>query len=147
MSTVSTSVTSAATIILTDYYKPLVKNASERRQVYVLRLSSVLVGIIGIFVAIAMLSVESIIDAWWKLSSIFSGGMLGLFLLGIMPRRIHRWAALAGCVAGIAVIAWISLAGLYDLPGIHLHEYLAIVLGTTTIFVVGFLLTLLVKRH
>ena len=147
MSTVSTSVTSAATIILTDYYKPLVKNASERRQVYVLRLSSVLVGIIGIFVAIAMLSVESIIDAWWKLSSIFSGGMLGLFLLGIMPRRIHRWAALAGCVAGIAVIAWISLAGLYDLPGIHLHEYLAIVLGTTTIFVVGFLLTLLVRRH
>ena len=147
MSTVSTSVTSAATIILTDYYKPLVKNASERRQVYVLRLSSVLVGIIGIFVAIAMLSVESIIDAWWKLSSIFSGGMLGLFLLGIMPRRIHRWAALVGCVAGIAVIAWISLAGLYDLPGIHLHEYLAIVLGTTTIFVVGFLLTLLVKRH
>ncbi len=147
MSTVSTSVTSAATIILTDYYKPLVKNASERRQVYVLRLSSVLVGIIGIFVAIAMLSVESIIDAWWKLSSIFSGGMLGLFLLGIMPRRIHRWAALAGCVVGIAVIAWISLAGLYDLPGIHLHEYLAIVLGTTTIFVVGFLLTLLVKRH
>ena len=123
------------------------KNASERRQVYVLRLSSVLVGIIGIFVAIAMLSVESIIDAWWKLSSIFSGGMLGLFLLGIMPRRIHRWAALAGCVAGITVIAWISLAGLYDLPGIHLHEYLAIVLGTTTIFVVGFLLTLLVKRH
>ena len=106
-----------------------------------------LVGIIGIFVAIAMLSVESIIDAWWKLSSIFSGGMLGLFLLGIMPRRIHRWAALAGCVAGIAVIAWISLAGLYDLPGIHLHEYLAIVLGTTTIFVVGFLVTLLVKRH
>ncbi len=147
MSTVSTSVTSAATIILTDYYKPLAKKASERRQVFVLRLSSVVVGIIGIFVAIAMLSVESIIDAWWKLSSIFSGGMLGLFLLGIMPQRIGKTAALLGCVAGIAVIAWISLAGLYDLPGIHLHEYLAIVLGTTTIFLVGFLLTLLVKRR
>lgn len=143
MSTVSTSVTSAATIILTDYYKPLVKRSSERRDVMVLRLSSCIVGVIGIIVAIAMLSVESIIDAWWKLSSIFSGGMLGLFLLGILPRRIGRWAALIGCVAGIAVIAWISLAGLYDLPGIHLHEYLAIVLGTTTIFIVGFLLSLL----
>ena len=143
MSTVSTSVTSSATIILTDYYKPLVKRSSERRDVMVLRLSSCIVGVIGIIVAIAMLSVESIIDAWWKLSSIFSGGMLGLFLLGILPRRIGRWAALIGCVAGIAVIAWISLAGLYDLPGIHLHEYLAIVLGTTTIFIVGFLLSLL----
>ena len=146
MSTVSTSVTSAATIILTDYYKPLVKRSSERRDVMVLRLSSCIVGIIGIIVAIAMLSVESIIDAWWKLSSIFSGGMLGLFLLGILPRRIGRWAALIGCVAGIVVIAWISLAGLYDLPGIHLHEYLAIVLGTTTIFIVGFLLSLLAHK-
>ena len=146
MSTVSTSVSSAATIILTDYYKPLANHPTERRQVFVLRLSSVIVGVIGIFVAIAMLRVESIIDAWWKLSSIFSGGMLGLFLLGIMPRRINNMAALAGCVAGIAVIAWISLAGLYDLPGIHLHEYLAIVLGTTTIFVTGFLLSFLARN-
>ena len=92
-----------------------------------------------------MLSVESIIDAWWTLSSIFSGGMLGLFLLGILPRRIGQWAALAGCIAGIAVIAWISLAGLYDLPGLHLHEYLAIVLGTTTIFLTGFLLSYVLR--
>ena len=146
MSTVSTSVTSAATIILTDYVKPFSKRSSERRDVMVLRLSSCIVGIIGIIVAIAMLSVESIIDAWWKLSSIFSGGMLGLFLLGILPRHIGKWAAFIGCLAGIAVIAWISLAGLYDLPGIHLHEYLAIVLGTTTIFVVGFLMTYVIKR-
>ena len=146
MSTVSTSVTSAATIILTDYYKPLVKKSSEWRDLFVLRLSSCLVGIIGIAIAIAMLSVESIIDAWWKLSSIFSGGMLGLFLLGIMPRRIGKIPALLGCVCGIAVIAWISLAATIDLPGLHLHEYLAIVVGTTSIFVVGFLLSYLWKK-
>ena len=43
------------------------------------------------------------------------------------------------------VIAWISLAEMWSLPGVHLHPYLAIVLGTTTIFLVGFLLTLLIK--
>ena len=152
MSTVSTSVTSAATIILTDYYKPLSKKVrarngeeSRRRDLFVLRLSSVVVGVLGIVVAIAMLSVESIIDAWWKLSSIFSGGMLGLFLLGYMARRTNRVAAIVGCVCGVAVIAWISLAGLWNLPGIHLHEYLAIVLGTAVIFLVGFLLTYLWK--
>ncbi len=146
MSTVSTSVTSAATIILTDYYKPLVKTSSERREVFVLRLSSCLVGIIGIVIAIAMLSVESIIDAWWKLSSIFSGGMLGLFLLGILPRNIGKAAALLGCICGIFVIAWISLAATMELPGPHLHEYLAIVLGTTTIFIVGFLISYLWRK-
>ena len=145
MSTVSTSVTSAATIILTDYYKPFVKGREDRHHVAVLRISSVVVGVLGSIVAIAMLSVESIIDAWWTLSSIFSGGMLGLFLLGCLSRRISRVAAFVGCVCGVLVIGWISLAGLWNLPGIHLHEYLAIVLGTTTIFVVGFLLTLLLK--
>ncbi len=145
MSTVSTSVTSAATIILTDYFKPFFRGATDRHHLAVLRISSVVAGVLGIIVAIAMLSVESIIDAWWTLSSIFSGGMLGLFLLGCIPQRINRWAALAGCICGVAVIAWISLADLWQLPGIHLHSYLAIVLGTTVIFLVGFMATLFIK--
>ena len=146
MSTVSTSVTSAATIVLTDYFKPFFPHATNRHHLAVLRISSVVVGVLGIIVAIAMLSVESIIDAWWKLSSIFSGGMLGLFLLGCIPLKINRMAALVGCICGVAVIAWISLAGLWNLPGLHLHEYLAIVLGTSTIFLIGFLATLAARR-
>ena len=160
MSTVSTSVTSAATIILTDYARPFFLKAREERdhlphheperhqrlELAVVRLSSVAVGVLGIIVAIAMLSVESIIDAWWTLSSIFSGGMLGLFLLGCVPQKINRLAALIGCVVGVIVIAWISLADLWQLPGVHLHAYLAIVLGTCTIFLTGFLLTFLLRK-
>jgi len=159
MSTVSTSVTSAATIILTDYVRPFFRKVrryggagargyedSQRRlELAIVRLSSFGVGILGACVAIAMLSVESIIDAWWTLSSIFSGGMLGLFLLGCISQKINRTAALLGCICGIIVIAWISLADLWHLPGIHLHPYLAIVLGTTVIFLVGFLATYLIR--
>ena len=160
MSTVSTSVTSAATIILTDYVRPFFLKARkvtdrlrhhdpedhhkhQKLELAVVRFSSFGVGMLGACVAIAMLSVESIIDAWWTLSSIFSGGMLGLFLLGCIPQKINRLAAFLGCVAGIVVIAWISLASMWDLPGIHLHPYLAIVLGTTVIFLTGFLVTFL----
>ena len=147
MSTVSTSVTSAATIILTDYMRPFFLKTKHRKlELVIVRLSSFGIGILGAVVAIAMLSVESIIDAWWTLSSIFSGGMLGLFLLGCVPQRISRTAALLSCIAGVMVIAWISLAEMWHLPGPHLHPYLAIVLGTTTIFVVGFLLTYLLFR-
>ena len=147
MSTVSTSVTSAATILLTDYVRPFfLKTRRQKLELAIVRLSSFGVGILGACVAIAMLSVESIIDAWWTLSSIFSGGMLGLFLLGCIPARINRIAAFIGCIAGIVVIAWISLASMWNLPGIHLHPYLAIVLGTTVIFLVGFLATFLWHR-
>ena len=163
MSTVSTSVTSAATIILTDYVRPFFLKARavtdklrhhdpashhqhQRLELAIVRLSSFGVGLLGACVAIAMLSVESIIDAWWTLSSIFSGGMLGLFLLGCIPQTINRWAALLGCIAGVLVIGWVSMAAMWDLPGIHLHPYLAIVLGTCTIFLTGFLATLALKN-
>jgi SSS family solute:Na+ symporter len=147
MSTVSTSVTSAATILLTDYVRPFfLKTRRQKLELAIVRFSSFGVGMLGACVAIAMLSVESIIDAWWTLSSIFSGGMLGLFLLGCIPARINRTAAFIGCIAGIVVIAWISLASMWNLPGIHLHPYLAIVLGTTVIFLVGFLATFLWHR-
>ena len=151
MSTISTSVTSAATVIYTDYVQPYASHrstlTSHPSPLATLRLASLAVGILGTVTAIAMLGVQSIVDAWWILSSIFSGGMLGLFLLGILPRHIGRDSALAGCLAGIAVIAWISLAGILDLPGPHLHEYLAIVLGTTTIFCTGFLAALLARSN
>ena len=36
--------------------------------------------------ALAMMGVKSILDAW-KISGVFAGGMLGLFLLGFISRR------------------------------------------------------------
>ncbi len=146
MSTVATSITSSSTIILTDYVKLFTKKKDDKRDVRILKLTSAVVGVLGIFVAIAMIGVKSIIDAWWTLSSIFSGGMLGLFLLGYCSRRSGKVQAIVGTICGVLVIAWISLAGQLNLPGTHLHGYLAIVLGTMTIFVVGFLLTVLAGK-
>lgn len=145
MSTVATSVTSSSTIILTDYYKRVRKHATDKEQLYVLKVSSVLVGMAGIAVALAMLNVDSILDAWWKLSSIFSGGMLGLFLLGYCVRKARNADAFIGVVCGVIVIGWISAAQWLGLPSSGIHEYMAIVLGTTVIFLVGFLLTHCVK--
>jgi len=140
MSTVATSITSASTVILNDYYRRLRPHASDRRQMFVLKLSGVVIGVLGIGVSLALLSVDSILDAWWKLSSIFSGGMLGLFLLGYMSRRVRNVDAAVGVVCGVIVIGWISAAQWLGLPSTGIHQYLAIVLGTITIFLVGFLM-------
>ncbi len=115
---------------------------SDREHLLVLKLSSVVVGLLGIIVALALVNVDSILDAWWKLSSIFSGGMLGLFLLGYLSRCARGVHAICGVLSGLLVIAWISAWHWLGLPDPGLHEYLAIVLGTTTIFVVGFTLSL-----
>lgn len=134
MSTVSTSLNSGATIILSDFYQRFSKKAvSDKSSMRVLYIASAAIGVFGIVTGVAMMQVKSALDAWWALSSIFSGGMLGLFLLGYFAKKATNAHAFAGVIAGIVVIFWITFAD--DLP---LHTNLAIVLGTMAIFIVGF---------
>lgn len=133
MSTIATSVTSSSTIILTDYYQRFRKHAGNRERMLVLKLSSVGVGVAGILVAFAFMSVQSALDAWWALASIFSGGMLGLFLLGYISRKARNFDAVLGVVCGVILVCWIVMISPF------VHANLAIVFGTLLIFLVGFL--------
>ncbi|MBQ6253370.1 MAG: sodium:solute symporter [Bacteroidales bacterium] len=144
MSTVSTSVNSSATIFFTDFYSRLAKGSGAKgSEMKVLYLSSAVVGVAGILVGLAMQRINGVLDAWWKLSSIFSGGMLGLFLLALVCRKPVKAAAMVAVACGLAVIAWMSL----PVFGSPIHTYLTIVFGTTTIFLVGFLLTRLMSKN
>jgi SSS family solute:Na+ symporter len=107
----------------------------------ILYTGSALIGVTGIITGLAMTKVKSALDAWWALSSIFSGGMLGLFLLGYLSKKATNVHAFAGVLAGIVVISWITFSPEY-FPS-TLHTNMAIVLGTTSIFVVGFALVAL----
>lgn len=155
MSTISTSLNSTATIILTDYYQRFFrKDVSDKTSMTVLYFASVVMGSLGIFAALAMTQVKSALDAWWALSSIFSGGMLGLFLLGYFSKKARNFEAAMGVIVGVLVICWVSLSPSYFTEGVlihfksSLHANLAIVVGTTAIFVVGFFLgNLLNKRR
>ena len=140
MSTIATSVTSSSTIILTDYYQRFRKHAGNRERMLVLKLSSVGVGVAGILVAFAFMSVQSALDAWWALASIFSGGMLGLFLLGYISRKARKFDAVLGVVCGVILVCWIVIS-----PFVHAN--LAIVFGTLLIFLVGFLSANLLNKR
>jgi SSS family solute:Na+ symporter len=153
MSTVSTGLNSSATVILTDFFKlPPEHPETERKSMLVLYLSSFIFSVLAIIIAVAMINVQSALDAWWKLASIFSGGMLGLFLLGFLAPKVKNTAAIIGVVAGVLVIGWMSLSPViftteemvkYASP---FHSYLSIVFGTMAIFIVGFLLGNVVNK-
>lgn len=149
MSTISTSFNSSATVFLTDYYnKYFTKDASDKKRMQVLYISSIIISILGIGIAIAMINVKSALDAWWKLSSIFSGGMLGLFLLGIFSKTKNTKGAIIGMIAGILVILWLTFSETIfgkDSVGASFHTYLTIVFGTIAIFLVGFLVSIIMK--
>ncbi|AGA80688.1 sodium:solute symporter [Echinicola vietnamensis] len=151
MSTVSTSVNSSATVLLSDFYKKYInKSASDKQAMGVLFLTSFVMGGASIVVGLAFNGVSSALDAWWALSSIFSGGILGLFLLGLIAKHVSGKMAGIGVLVGVLAISWMSLSpwlltgtGMEDYQN-TLHTNLTIVLGTVTIFVVGFVASNLV---
>jgi len=138
MSTIATSINSSATIILSDFYQRLKKNKSDSKDMKVLYFSSFFVGTVGIVVGLLMMRVSGVLDAWWKLASIFSGGMLGLFLLGLVCKNIKKTYSIIAVCLGLAVIVCLTIFPIF-------HTYLTIVFGTTVIFLTGFLLTCLVR--
>jgi solute:Na+ symporter, SSS family len=100
-------------------------------------------------VGIAMINTKSALDTWWKFASIFSGGVLGLFLLGAFTAIQNVTAAVLGVLSGLLIIILMTLSSLYSesFPFWNqFHSYLAIVFGTCTIFIVGFVLGSLIFR-
>jgi len=147
MSTISTSYNSSATIFLTDFYEKYTRrNQSEKNKMIILYIATGTMGIIGMLIAIAMINVKSTLDTWWKLASIFSGGILGLFLLGAFTKAKNVVGAIVGVLIGLSIIVWLSLSTIFlgpDALGNQFHTYLTIVFGTSAIFIVGFLFGLL----
>ncbi len=148
MSSIDTSLNSSSTVILIDIYKRHIRpDAGERESMVVLYTATTLMGVIAMGVAIALIGVKSVLDAYWTLASILAGGLLGLFLLGLISRRAGQPAAVAGVVAGIAAVLWMTLPNLeqFGVPAlpdalqVPLHATLALVVGTMTVFLVGLL--------
>ena len=153
MSTISTSINSTATIILSDYYnRYLNKEANEKSSMIALYASSLIFGLLSVMIALALVGVRSVLDAWWGLASIFSGGMLGLFLLGYLSKKVRNIDAIVGVVIGALIIIWMSLSPIYFTKGNLLafrspfHNNLTIVFGTIAITLIGFLLTAMFSK-
>ncbi|NMC19468.1 MAG: sodium:solute symporter [Thermogutta sp.] len=145
MSTVSTSLNSSATLIMTDFYRRFLDpDAPDRRLVFVLRAATTVWGVLGIATALALVRLtESVLDIWWTLSSVLSGGIVGLFLLGRISRKADNRSGAPAVAVGLAAIAWMVLSASDWWPlawsrfRSPFHAFLVTVLGTAVILGVG----------
>lgn len=128
---------------MTDFYKRYFRpKAGDRESMKVLRISTFVWSLLGTIAALAMINVRSVLDAWWKLSGIFGGGMLGLFLLGYFSRRVRNVSAAIATTLGILVIMWMTFSPGWDsVFASPFHSFLIPVIGTLGIFLVGLLLS------
>jgi len=146
MSTISSGMNSSATVFLKDIYQRYIdKNITPKKELLVLYLSTATMGVLAIVTGIVMIGVKSILDLWWQLAGIFAGGMLGLFLLGMIAKSAGNAAAKLATLIGILVIVWMTFSTL--LPDQYagwrnpLHMNMVMVVGTLTIFLSGLLIS------
>jgi len=148
MSSIDSSLNSSATVCVADFYKRYFRpEASDRQALLAMRIVTVVLGLLGTAAALAMIKAKSALDVWWQLSAIFGGGMLGLFLLGLLVKSAGHISAVSGAIVSVVVIAWATFArGLPESWGwleCPFHKHLTGLFGAASLVVVGALLTVL----
>jgi SSS family solute:Na+ symporter len=142
MSTMSSGMNSSATVFLKDIYLRYIDPvAGEKKQFRVLLFATACMGGLGIVFGISMIGVKSLLDVWWKLSGIFAGGMLGIFLLGFLAKKATNFDAKIAAALGVILIAGMSFKD--NLPAylqIPLDAKMTVVLGTLSIVGIGYFL-------
>jgi len=106
MSTLSSNINSVSAVITSDFYKVLAVKAGHKRNMAVARWSGIIVGLLGMTMAL-MLATWNIASLWDQFNTflgLLTAGLGALFVMGIFFPRISGPAALAGVLAGIAIL-------------------------------------------
>ncbi len=146
MSSIDSSLNSLSTLTLLDFYQRFSQSKrDDRKSIRLLRLYTLGWGALGTVAGLAMIRVQSALETTWQLGGIAGGGVIGLFLLGILFKRVKSPHAAAAVVASVAAIAWATFAR--DLPPgwtwieCPWHPRMIAVIGTLTLLAAGILLS------
>jgi SSS family solute:Na+ symporter len=160
MSSIDTSLNSSATITYEDIYKRYIRpRPAPAEAMSVLYGMTVITGAVGIGVALLMVGVTDLLQVIWMLESILFGATLGLFLLGFCSHTARSAPAAFGVTIGLVAIigtvltlprAQNMLPRALQLPDWAVgavHSNMIIVIGTLTIYLVGWAISQLVKQN
>jgi SSS family solute:Na+ symporter len=151
MSTLDSSLNSSATAYTIDFHRRLIDpEADDHTQVRVIRITTAVIGVVATLASLIMINAKTALDVWWKLSAIFGGGMLGLFLIAFLFHRIRSSQALIATVIGVGFVGWATAGKLWFEEADWIfpwHTMMIGVCGTLVILVSGWLLMLLGNRE
>lgn len=139
MSSLSSSMNSAATAFTTDFYQRFSRNG-DRESLRIARWSTFVVGLLGTLFALWMSTsdIASLWDHFARLLGLFTGGLGGLFVLGILSRRANGTGAIIALVVSSGIQYFVSAY-----TNLHLFLYAAV--GLISCVVIGHLASLLIR--
>lgn len=138
MSTLSSIINSVGTLVSVDFYQKLARSPDDKTAVRIAEWSGVLVGVIGILIALVMsrYDINSLFDVSIELAGLLGGGFAGAYTLGMFTTRANWQGVVIGVVAAISITITCWLLDL-----VHPYFYLAISIALCIVF--GYLGSLL----
>ncbi|MBR6926284.1 MAG: sodium/solute symporter, partial [Bacteroidaceae bacterium] len=109
MSTIASNINSISTAFTVDFWSRF-RTVSDAGKLKTARYAGIAAGLIGMFIAIlmAMVDIQSLLDYFNTILGLLSGGIGGLFMMGIFFPRIGSRAALIGFLCGTGVVIWMN---------------------------------------
>jgi Na+/proline symporter len=131
MSNLSAALNALASTSVMDFYRPLRRAAlSETNSLRLARWATVAWGIALFSIGLVARHWGSVLEAGLTIASILYGSLLGVFLLGLLTRRVGPNAALVAMAAGLSLMLYVKLA-----TTIAFTWY--VLIGTAATFAVG----------
>jgi SSS family transporter len=108
MSNLSAALNSLASTTIMDFYRPFTKlPGSDAASLRLARMSTLGWGAILFIIGWLARSWGSVLEAGLSIASILYGALLGVFLLGMLTRRVGEVAAMTGMTAGMIVMFFV----------------------------------------
>jgi solute:Na+ symporter, SSS family len=149
MSSLDSALNSLSAALTVDFLARFNPRVSDARRLAFAQLVVITAGILGIGIGIHSARTEApLIDLILTFMGYFAGGLLGLFLLGMLTRRATGHGAFSGAIVGTLVVLMVTenpfpLPRLYELFGREPIPFIwSTAVGLVVTLVVGYLVSL-----
>ncbi|MBI4891687.1 MAG: sodium/solute symporter [Acidobacteria bacterium] len=108
MSNLSAALNALASTTVMDFYKLKYGDREESHYLRLAKWATVVWGLVLFGIGVLSRQVNSVLEAGLGIASILYGALLGVFLLGVLTKRVSERAAMVGMLAGIVVNLYIK---------------------------------------
>ncbi len=120
ISTLDADINCLSAVGVEDFYKRIKKNSTEKQQFAMAKILVVVIGLaaLGIASLYAYMGGEGVLGLVFELYAIFSAGIAGMFLLGLLSRKANKQGLYVGIVACVLFTAYAMLTSTkFDFDG------------------------------
>ena len=135
MSNLSAALNSLSSTTMIDFYLRRTPETSDSKRLALSRLATVVWGVVHFGLAMLSRQSRTVLETGLSIASVAYGGLLGVFLLGLLTRRAKQNGAIVGMLFGLAV-------NIYIWRWTHIAWTWYVTIGATTTFCIGYLASL-----